>query len=367
MVERQSGHRTVWVELGERRYPVHIGLGLLSRVKQLLPPLLEGRSLFVGTDEEVGRRYLDSLLESLGEATVYAFPPGEAEKSLDRVQDIYRAMAEAELDRQAVVLALGGGVVGDTVGFAASTYLRGLDLVLLPTTLLGMVDSAVGGKVGVNLAWGKNLVGSFHQPLAVVADLEVLRDLPDGPFRDGLAEVIKYGMIADPEILELLQEELRLVERRDLHLLLDLVGRCAEIKAAIVAEDERDREKRAVLNFGHTIGHALEAMDAYRGLTHGQAVAVGMVGAVRLGERLGISRPGLAEVLEDLLAAHGLPTRIEREERGVEAILEAIRYDKKRREGALVIVLTPSEGTSIIHRLDDPESILREVLSQLMA
>lgn len=291
-------------------------------------------------------------------------PAGEASKSLAQLERLYRRFAAIPLDRGSTVVALGGGMVGDLAGFAAATFLRGIALVQVPTTLLGQVDASVGGKTAIDLPEGKNLVGAFHQPRLVVCDLAPLHDLPDADFRAGLAEVVKYGVIADPDLFATLEEERAMIVARDLDTIARIVTRSCEIKSDIVARDERESDLRQMLNFGHTIGHAIEAATDYRAYRHGEAVAIGMVGAALLSE--GMVAWGEAETarLRDLLAALGLPTRL-REPLSVARLLDTARRDKKARGGSLRFVLARRLGEVEVRPVAEPA--VRAVLVRLGA
>src|SRR5262245_56452240 len=256
--------RVVNVELAERSYPILIGRGLLARLGRECRKLSLGERCAIITDGNVGPRYAKTAAQRLRKAgfepVVVTVPPGESSKRWDVVQKCYDQLAAHRLERQSFVVALGGGVVGDLAGFVAATYLRGLAFVQVPTTLLAQVDSSVGGKVGVNLPAGKNLVGAFHQPRLVLCDLDTLRTLPQREFRAGLGEVIKYGIIYDEDLFGRLEKEMPRLLRLHRATLEDVIGRCCEIKAAVVSQDETETGLRAILNFGHTIGHGIEAM-----------------------------------------------------------------------------------------------------------
>jgi len=279
--------RTVQVELGSRSYPIRIGAGLLEDLgaacRTLAPP--DAAALLV-TDDRVASHWAATArgsLEAAGRrcATV-VIPAGEASKCGARLTELYDAALAAGLDRRSFMVALGGGVVGDLTGYAAATYLRGIALVQVPTTLLAMVDSSVGGKTGINLPQGKNLVGAFHQPARVLADLATLATLPDREYRAGLAEVIKYGVIYDADFFARLERDIAALRARDETALLSAVARSCEIKAAVVGQDEREGGLRAILNFGHTLAHAIEQAAGYGTYLHGEAVAIGMHYAARL-------------------------------------------------------------------------------------
>jgi 3-dehydroquinate synthase len=297
----------------------------------------------------VGRRYGAAAQRSLRAAGLHAsrleVPDGDRSKNLGQVAKLYEAFADAGLDRSSTVVALGGGMVGDLAGFAAATWLRGVPVVQVPTTLLAMIDSSVGGKTGVNLRRGKNLVGAFHQPRAVLADASLLRSLPRRVLAAGMAEVIKHGAIRDAALFELLERDLeRVMGLEDPGLVLDVLEQAVAVKAVVVGLDEREQGLRVLLNFGHTLGHAVEALRGYRGVLHGEAVAMGMVFAARRSEALGIAPEGTAERLEALLRRAGLPTALPDFPR--RAYLSALGVDKKKREARIRFVVLRGIGTA---------------------
>ena len=346
-------------------YPVHIGAGLLDRVDHLLkPPPHAQRVAVVSAGYPLARHVprVAAGLQALGlDVTVVEVADGEANKTLATVEQCCREFAAIPLGRDDLVVAVGGGVVGDMVGFAAAMWNRGVPVVQVATTLLAQVDSAIGGKTGVDLPEGKNLVGAFHQPLAVLADTDVLGTLPERERRAGLGEVLKYGFIADPEVLRLLETRPADAVAGDPALMDELVRRSVAVKARVVAADEREAGERALLNYGHTVGHAIEVLGNYTRFLHGEAVALGMVFAARLGERLGASEPGLAERTVAALQGLALPTG------GVEldpaAVWELLRRDKKARNGVrFVVSTTPGHA----HLVDQPPiALVDEVLTTL--
>ena len=295
---------TIEVELGDRSYPIVIGRGLLGGAFNLGEHLRGGDCLVV-TNETVGPLYLDQLVANLDGRDVdsIALPDGEAYKTLDTMRSILDRLVDSGANRDTTVVALGGGVVGDIAGFAAACYMRGVDFVQVPTTLLAQVDSSVGGKTGVNHEQGKNLVGAFHQPRIVLIDTDSLATLPDRELRAGLAEVIKYGAICDAEFFAWLEDNVGRLLDRDAEALAHAIRRSCELKAEVVAEDEREAGRRAILNFGHTFGHAIERCQGYGDWLHGEAVAAGMLMAARLS---GILEADVGR-LRALVAAAGLP------------------------------------------------------------
>ena len=335
-------HRQVPVRLGGRRdYVVHVRAGLLRDGAGELCAPHAGRAVII-TQPVIARRYAATVVDALGAAGIAAsvetFPAGERFKTLATVARLYRALYDARADRKTRIIALGGGVVGDVAGFVAATYARGLPLVQIPTTLLAMVDSSVGGKTGVDFAQGKNLIGAFYQPRAVLVDPDVLATLPAREVRSGLAEVVKYGAIRDPALLDFLRPPL------DGEAFATIIERSCQIKAKVVERDEREETgARAVLNFGHTVGHALEAATDYRRFRHGEAVAVGMVAAACIGEVAGITRGEARTRLVDTLRSLGLPVALPAA-LDVEAILGLLSLDKKAEAGRVRWVLLRALG-----------------------
>ena len=306
-----DGLVTIPVAVPGAEHEVLVGPGALGRLGALPWPETARRAALV-VDSTVAGLHAAPVVTALRgaglEVELFELPAGEEAKTLRTLEGLYRGFAALPLNRGDVVVALGGGVVGDLAGFAAATWNRGVAVVQVPTTLLAQVDAAVGGKTGVNLPEGKNLVGAFHQPLAVVADTATLATLPGRELRAGLGEVVKYGFIADVAVLDLLEQRAEEVLAGDEALLAELVRRSIAVKAAVVAGDEREAGRRALLNYGHTIGHAIESLTGYGIYRHGEAVGLGMVAAARLGERLGVSEAGLAARTVAVLELLGLPT-----------------------------------------------------------
>jgi len=343
------------VDLGPNSYPVYVGCGLLANIGGLAVAsgLTTGRGVLI-TDANVGRLYstpvLDNLKDHGFDANVIEIVPGESSKSLAMLEFIYNRLAEAELDRNSAIFALGGGVVGDLAGFAAATYLRGLPLVQVPTSMVAQVDSALGGKTGVNLRDAKNLIGAFYQPRLIVADVETLTSLPEREFREGLAEVIKYGAIMDASFIEWLEQQLPMILAREADRLCEMVERSLRYKVEIVSRDEREGGLRKILNFGHTLGHALEASTAYGSYFHGEAVAIGMAAAARLSVRHAGLRADDAERLRRLLDAAGLASDLPAGWLTGEFI-RALRLDKKRRGDTVEFVLLDRLGHALTRKL----------------
>jgi 3-dehydroquinate synthase len=356
--------RSVQVDLGERSYSIEIGVGVLGEVGQEIRRRIETSRAMVVTVPPVGRRYGPLVMRSLKDAGIKArrfdVPDGERSKNLQQVNRLYDSLLDAGADRSSVVVALGGGVVGDLSGFVAATLLRGLPFVQIPTTLLAMVDSSVGGKTGVNVARGKNLVGAFHQPRLVWMDVTTLRSLPPRELAAGMAELIKHGAIRDEAFFEWLEAELEGLMNLDPELLIPALERSCAIKAEVVRQDERESGLRMVLNFGHTVGHAVEALKRYRGILHGEAVAIGMAFAAERSETLGLSPRGTKKRLVALLHRAGLPTELPVFPR--RAYLQALRVDKKKREAQIRFVALRGIG-----RAETVPLLPREIIPPMRA
>lgn len=337
---------TIHVPLGDRTYPIHIGNGLLSRFDELLKPVVRGRKALIVTDSTVGPLYANACQDAIArlglDVAVATVPAGEASKNSTELAGLWEKAVVAGLDRKSCIVALGGGVVGDLAGFAAASYLRGVQLIQIPTTLLAMVDSAVGGKTGINLPQGKNLVGAFHQPSLVACDIGSLTSLPRRELVAGMAEVVKYGVIRDAELFAYIEAHAERVLAGDPQVLAKLVARSCEIKAEVVGKDEREDGLRAILNFGHTMGHALEAVAGYGHFLHGEAIAVGMVYAARVSEALLHFPAAETQRLISLLKKLGLP--VAAPEFAFEPLRRAMGVDKKTSLGKLKFVLARRLG-----------------------
>ena len=365
-----AGSQRLEVDSPRGAYPIHVGTGLL-RDGGALAASLRGRHVLLVTDAHVARLHLPALEATLHRSrrdariAVHVLPPGEAEKTLEQWRAVIDALAALGATRDATVVAFGGGVVGDLAGFAAAAWMRGIDVVQVPTTLLAMVDSSVGGKTAVDLPAGKNLVGAFHPPAAVVADVDLLATLPVRELRAGLAEVVKYGAIFDAGFLDWLDAHAGDLLAREPRAIAAAVLQSCRFKADVVARDPFERGDRALLNFGHTFGHAIETEQGYAGdaggLVHGEAVAVGMVLAARLSAAVGLAPAADADRLEALLAGFGLPVRIPPGLRPA-ALLERMRLDKKADAAGLRFVLWDGAGRGRIVR-DVPETAVLDVLA----
>ncbi|EGL82862.1 3-dehydroquinate synthase [Caldalkalibacillus thermarum TA2.A1] len=344
--------KTLTVDLGERSYPIWIGQGLLSKLPAYLQTLgiTSSQTLLVVTDDHVGALYLEPVLKGLQRAGFrvfsYSVPAGEQAKSLSYYEQIITYALEHKLDRQSVILALGGGVVGDLAGFVASTYMRGIPFVQLPTTLLAH-DSSVGGKVAINHPLGKNMIGSFHQPLAVIYDTATLSTLPEREVACGFAEVLKHGFIWDEAFVDWLEENANPCRALQEPFLSEALYRACHIKSQVVSQDEKETGLRAILNFGHTFGHAFEALGHYRDFTHGEAVAIGMAVAAHVSEAV-YGQQGLAERVTRLLSTYGLPVEWHTLPWSFEQVLEKMYTDKKVMAGRLRLVLLERMGRAVI-------------------
>ena len=355
---------TLTVSLGERAYPIHIGTGLLAQAALYAPHVARRRAAIV-TNEVVAPLYADALERALREAGAAAvqrivLPDGEAHKDWQTLDRIFAALLEARADRRTVLVALGGGVVGDMAGFAAATYQRGIAHLQVPTTLLAQVDSSVGGKTAINHPLGKNMVGAFHQPSAVVADTATLATLPKRELAAGLAEILKYGAIRDLAFLEWIEAHAEALVARDPAALAHAIRRSCEIKAAIVAADEREAGERALLNFGHTFGHAIESAAGYGAWLHGEAVATGMVLAANFSVRQGRLAAADAARLERAVARLGLP--VKPPAFPPDTWLEFMGRDKKNEGGAITLVLLDRLGAARVVK-DAPVAELRQFLA----
>jgi 3-dehydroquinate synthase len=340
--------RIVPVQLGHRSYAIKIGGGLLARLGGECARLKLGARCAIITDTNVGRRYAKEAFNALAtkgfSPSLIVVPAGETAKSLKTVHTCYDLLAAHRLERKSFIVALGGGVVGDLAGFVAATYLRGMAFVQVPTTLLAQVDSSVGGKVGVNLKAGKNLVGAFYQPRLVLCDLDTLDTLPEREYHAGLAEVIKYGIIYDAKLFARLERDLPKLLRREPKTLAAVVARCCEIKAEVVGQDETEGGLRAILNFGHTIGHAIENISGYGKYLHGEAIAIGQVAAAKLSaSELGFPERD-AERIASWFKWIGLPTRIKLNAVRRKKLFAAMRLDKKVSGGEIKFVLARKIG-----------------------
>lgn len=357
----------VRVNLGERSYPIYIDQGLIARTGQLIRDRgLDGKVLVV-TNPTVAKWYGEPLLRSLTgsgfTAELVMVPDGETTKSLEEASRLYDYLVTGKYDRHSLLLALGGGVIGDLAGFVAATYMRGVGFIQIPTTLLAQVDSSIGGKVAVNHPQGKNLIGSFYQPSLVIADVEALQTLPQRELTSGMAEVIKHGVILDENYFRFLSGELPQIRLADPQIMTWIVSGSCRIKAAIVAGDERESGSRALLNFGHTVGHALESVTHYTRFKHGEAIAVGMLAAIEIAAAMEIlEEPDLGDRLAGVFTELGLPTNLT--DLPTVPICEAIRMDKKAVSGQVRWILPRRLGEAVISG-DVPEKLVKQVLQKM--
>ena len=356
--------KTLTVNLSERSYPISFGVDLSKQVRATINELTHaGRKVVVVTDRHLARKQADALYAMLGEVPMLVLEPGEETKSLTEFGRVLDFCAEHRVDRAGALFAVGGGVIGDLGGFAAAAFLRGIEFYQIPTTLLAMVDSSVGGKTGINLKAGKNLVGAFHQPRGVFVATGLLATLPAREFAAGMAEVIKYGLLGDVKLLEQLERSPLTVESEELAV---VIHRCCAIKAGVVEADERETAKeggRALLNLGHTFGHAVEQVTGYGVYLHGEAVAIGLAAAARLSAKLGYIGAAEVERVENVLTAHALPVRL-RESLPLGGLMAAAARDKKVRAGLPRFVVMKALGDAATQSGIEPalvEACFREV------
>jgi 3-dehydroquinate synthase len=347
---------------GSRSYPIHIGRGLLER-PELYRPYLRGGGVAIVTNEVVAPLYLSKVKEALKETRVteVVLPDGERTKSWQFLESVFDALLAARCGRDTLLVALGGGVVGDLAGFAAAVYQRGIPFLQVPTTLLAQVDSSVGGKTAINHARGKNMVGAFHQPLAVISDLATLDTLPERELRAGLAEVVKHALALDLAFVEWLEANIAKLLHRDRDALIYAIRRCCELKARIVAADEREAGVRALLNLGHTFGHAIEAGAGYGAWLHGEAIAAGMVMAAQLSKNLGLIGDSEVSRVSSLLGRAGLPTR--GPALAPERLMELMAGDKKAAQGKLRFVVLEALGRATLRGGVEDERVRQAIVA----
>lgn len=361
---------SIRVELGARSYDILIGRDLLGEAGPRIKELRPGAKCSVVTDENVARYHLEPLMTSLAEAGVEAqsltLPAGEGTKSFAQLGPLMDGLLSHKIERGDLVIALGGGVIGDLAGFAASILRRGVDFVQIPTSLLAQVDSSVGGKTGINSAYGKNLIGAFHQPVLVLCDTDVLKTLPPRQFTAGYAEVVKYGLIRDAGFFDWLEAERAALFEQQPAALGEAIRFSCAMKAAVVAEDEKEHGVRALLNLGHTFGHGFEALTGYgERLLHGEAISIGMVLAFAFSEKLDLCPAGSAARVAAHFKAAGLPTRLQdisdHHEITIDALMDKMAQDKKVERGSLVFILANRIGDAFVCR-DVDEASLRDFL-----
>ena len=357
--------KEIFIELQERSYNIFIKEGLIKNSAELLSRYVSGKKCFLISDTNVFELYGNNTISMLRKASAvdivaFKFTPGEQSKNIKTLSNIYEAMADAGMSRDSVIIALGGGVVGDISGFAAATYMRGIDFIQIPTSLLAMVDSSVGGKTGIDLKAGKNLAGAFWQPKVVIIDPEVLQTLPMRELKTGMAEVIKYGIIYDKPFFSFLEKEIKRIISLDLSVFTEIISTCCKIKAKVVIEDERENGIRAILNFGHTFGHAIEAVTKYKIYTHGEAVAIGMLMAAKTAAMLNLISSNELKKISELIESTGLHSKAE----GIKAeeVYQAMFKDKKVKNGKINFVIPESIGTVIIKPIDQ-ERLLKSAIA----
>lgn len=357
--------QTLHLDLGERSYPIHIGQGLLQHA-ELITPHIHGKSAVIVSNTTVAPLYLTATEQLLAgvKQSAAILPDGEAYKTLDTLNQVYTHLLEQKADRKTTLVALGGGVIGDMTGFTAASYQRGVNFIQIPTTLLAMVDSSVGGKTGVNHPLGKNMIGAFHQPQCVLIDTDTLNTLADRELSAGIAEVIKYGLIRDPAFLQWLDTNMDKLLARDPEALTYAIYRSCQHKAEVVASDERESGQRALLNLGHTFGHAIEAAMGYGQWLHGEAVATGMVMAAELSQQMGwISAADVAYV-RHLLQRAKLPVDPPTNMTG-EDFMRYMAVDKKVLDGTLRLILMKSLGEGIVTADFDPDALKRVLMHEV--
>jgi len=353
--------RTIPVSLGDRSYEIVAGCGIISELGDAMSGLGLGSKEMIVTSSTIlelyGEAVHDSLKSNGFDVSVTTVSDSEEAKSLEIYEMLLDRLLDNEFERSSGMIALGGGAVGDVTGFAAATFMRGIRFVQVPTTLLAQVDSSIGGKTGVNHPKAKNLIGAFHQPVLVWTDVSTLKTLPERELRSGLAEVVKYGVIADPELFEILTR-IRSFSNISSESLLEIISRCCAIKARVIQEDEREQGLRAILNYGHTVGHALETLTDFAHYTHGEAISIGMTVAARISSAVGSTDEKTVERQESLLRAAGLPTRID-QQIDPRDIVRQLRADKKRLSGRARWVLPRKIGDVFLADHVPGDSVLR--------
>ncbi len=344
--------KSLHVNLGSNSYDILIGFDLINNTSEYIKDLFNGKKILIITDENLEKLYSKQLKDNLEssnyEVDIFSFLPGEEQKNLKTSSEAYQKLVEMKFSRSDLIIALGGGVVGDLAGFVASTYLRGVKFVQIPTSLLAQVDSSVGGKVAVDLPQGKNLVGSFYQPKLVIIDCQLLKTLPIRYFNDGLGEVIKYSLIRDKNLFEKLvnfKNTNELFENID-----EIIYICCNIKREVVENDQFDTGERMVLNFGHTLGHAIEKVYGFNEVSHGEGVCIGMNLITEISENLGLTELGTKNKIENILKKYNLPYQINLKAK--KDIMNAINVDKKNLDGNLNLILLKDVGTSFIYKSD---------------
>ncbi|MCX8064127.1 MAG: 3-dehydroquinate synthase [Candidatus Hydrogenedentes bacterium] len=361
--------KTVWVNLEGHSYPIHVGLDCLNMLKNILLSLNWKGKVGIITDENVAKLHFDKIERILKEVinigyVVHLLPAGEEHKTLSQIENICTTMLKGGLDRSSGVIAFGGGVVGDIAGFFSASYMRGIPFIQIPTTIVAQVDASIGGKTGVNHPLGKNIIGAFYQPQAVIIDLKLLESLPHRIYIEGFAEIIKHAIITDEEMFLYCEKYVEEMKARKLDFLLYPVYRSCEIKADIVMRDEKEQSIRAYLNLGHTFGHAIEAVTNYTRYLHGEAVAIGLVCACELSSILGFAPGNLPERVSKVLQRYGLPVSLN--DVPIEDVLDAMKRDKKVRAGTLRFILPRRIGEVFIAE-DVPLGVVREAILKVVS
>jgi len=357
---------TLTVALGDRAYPIHLGTGILPQLAEMVRKSGVAGTIGIVTDSNVGPLYGDQVsaaLQAAGFKTVlHTTPAGEPHKRMSTVEAICGTFLEGGLDRTSLIVALGGGVVGDVAGYVAASFMRGIPFIQVPTTIVAQVDSSVGGKTGVNHPLGKNTIGAFHQPLGVLIDMTLLQSLPERELRAGLAEAIKHGIIADEGLFQFMEDHAAKILAKDQEALAVPILKSCEIKSAVVAADEKEHGARANLNYGHTFGHAIESVTRYETFLHGEAIALGMVAAGALSRELGLVDDGFVTRQRAIFEAYGLP--VTWKELPMDDVIQAMQKDKKVRAGTLKFIVADRMG-HVIHRTDVTEAQVRVALSAI--
>lgn len=357
----------ITIDLDDRSYPIIIGSHFLENASEYLTPYISGSQVCIVTNDVIAPLYLDTLkqqLDSQYQVFSVILPDGESNKNLATLSNIFEALLKNGSNRDITLIALGGGIVGDMTGFAAASFMRGVDFIQVPTTLLAQVDSSVGGKTGVNHPLGKNMIGAFYQPKCVLIDVNLLKTLPQRELSAGLAEVIKYGFIADKEFLHWLDENINLLNERDEEALAFAIKKSCECKAYVVSQDEKEKGLRAILNFGHTFGHAIEAHYQYKIFLHGEAVAIGMHMALKLSQLMGYISDSQLDKGKSMMLAANLPVMLA-EKVATEVLIEFMKVDKKAQSGQIRLVLLEAIGKAEITN-EFSDTLMEEAMRHCM-
>ncbi len=367
MSDLTSKLKTVWIQLSGHSYPIYIGIDIVPILAEELIRLGWKGKIGIITDTHVARYYLSLCEEQVKKVSpqgyvVHVLPPGEEYKTLQQIEEICTTMLQGGLDRSSGIVALGGGVVGDVAGYFSASYMRGIPFIQVPTTIVSQVDASIGGKTGVNHPLGKNILGAFHQPHSVIIDLNLLATLPERIYREGFSEIIKHGIIADEGLFEYCRDNAELLIQKDLNCLLYPVIRSCEIKADIVMKDEKEQNIRAYLNYGHTFGHAFEAVTQYKTFLHGEAVALGMITAAEVAVQMGFVSEDVPQRHREVLAKYGLP--IHWSVLPVDEVMQSMKRDKKAKAGKLRFILPRRIGEVSIDS-NVPEDFVRQALEKI--